>query len=118
MHLDTSCNSKGAFGKCKLVTVSGGVEVLSLTLSLTGYRDFLHSLQIKMLVPRPLYLGLEWLSSTKKQEREYIEECIGEEVLSTILFRGADYDSAKKLLSPYPQIRIGTEKRIAESLPG
>ena len=72
---------------------------------------------MKMLVPRPLYMGLEWSPTIKKQERDYIEECIGEEILSTILFRDAEYESAKKLISPFPQIRISNDRRIAESLP-
>jgi len=85
--------------------------------NLAGYQEFLQRVQMKMLVPRPLYLGLEWSPTIKKQERDYIEECIGEEILSTILFRDAAYESAKKLISPFPQIRISNDRRIAENLP-
>ena len=86
--------------------------------ALSGYQDFLQRVQMNMLVPRPLYMGLEWSPTLKKQERDYLEECIGEEILATILFRDAEYESAKKLISPFPQIRISTDRRIAEYLPG
>lgn len=82
-----------------------------------GYRDFLNLVQMKMLVPRPLYVGLEWSSTVKKQERHWVEESIGVDVLSTILFRSTEYNLAKELLPPYPQIRISSNNRLAESIP-
>lgn len=84
---------------------------------LPGYQDFLHLAQSKMLVPRPLYMGLEWSTTLKKQERCYIEECIGEDILSTLLFRDSEYSAARHLVPFYPQIRISTTKRTADSLP-
>ena len=86
--------------------------------NLAGYQEFLQGLQMKMLVPRPLYMGLEWSPTIKKQERDYIEECIGEEILITILLRDAEYESARERIPPFPQIRISNNRRIAENLPG
>jgi DNA repair exonuclease SbcCD ATPase subunit len=84
---------------------------------LPGYRDFLNMAKSNMLVPRPLYMGLEWSAALKKQERNYIEECIGDDVLSTILFREHEYATARKLVPPFPQVRISTTGRTAAGLP-
>jgi energy-coupling factor transporter ATP-binding protein EcfA2 len=85
---------------------------------LNGYHQLLQLAQTTMLVPRPLYMGLEWSAVLKKQERDYIEECIGEKILSTILFRDAEYPAARELVSSFPQIRISSTSRIARDLPG
>lgn len=82
-----------------------------------GYRKFMRNAEIKMLIPRPLYMGLEWSTKLKKQERDHIEECIGQEILSTMLFRDAEYGGARDLITSYPEIRISSTRRIADSLP-
>ena len=84
---------------------------------LNQYQDCLRSMQQKLLNPRPLYLGLEWLATVKKKEQQYIEECIGEEILGTLFFRESEYQQARTIAVRYPGLRISHEKRIAESLP-
>ncbi len=83
-----------------------------------GYQELLLIAERKMFRPRPLYMGLEWSATLKKQDRNYIEECIGADILSTILFRDTEYSSARDLVTPYPEIRISSNARIASSLPG
>lgn len=84
---------------------------------IVGYQEFIQNAEIAMLIPRPLYMGLEWSAKLKKQERDNIEECIGQEILSTMLFRDAEYGKARDLISSYPEIRISSSGRIADSLP-
>ncbi|MEA3470073.1 MAG: SbcC/MukB-like Walker B domain-containing protein [Thermodesulfobacteriota bacterium] len=81
------------------------------------FQDCLRAMQQNLLNPRPLYLGLEWVSTVKKKEQHHIEECIGEDVLATLFFRDNEYAQARKIAVHYPGVRISREKRMAASLP-
>ncbi len=84
---------------------------------LQGYEQFERDLRNTMLTPRPLFQGLEWAPSTKRQERDYIEECIGEEILGTMLLRRAEYERARELSSNYPVLRICSDKHQTTEIP-
>ncbi len=85
---------------------------------LENFHDCLRTMQQKKLIhPRPLYLGLEWLSTVKVQEKQYIEECIGEHILGTLLLSIKEYPAAREIVAHYPGLRISSADRISESLP-
>lgn len=84
---------------------------------LPQYEECLQAMQQKMLTPKPLYLGLEWLQTVKKKQQQYIEECIGEDILATLFFRETDYPQARIVAVRYAGIRISRESKIAEDLP-
>ncbi len=85
--------------------------------NLDNYQHCLRRMRESVLNPRPLYLGLEWSTAVKQKERQYIEECIGEENLAIILFREAEYVQAREIVVDYPGLRISSTGRIAEALP-
>ncbi len=78
---------------------------------LEGYEQFERDLRNAMLTPRPLFHGLEWAPSVKQQERCYIEECIGEEILGTLLLRQAEYEKARELCTNYSGLRIYSDRQ-------
>ena len=84
---------------------------------LPHYQECLRTMQQNMLSPRPLYLGLEWLPTVKLKVREYIEECIGEEILGTLFFRENEYEQARKIGVHHPAQRISCEKHTTETIP-
>ncbi|MBW2659902.1 MAG: hypothetical protein JRC87_10000 [Deltaproteobacteria bacterium] len=84
---------------------------------LLHYQECLRTMQQNILSPRPLYLGLEWLPTVKLKVQEYIEECIGEEILSTLFFRESEYEQARKIAAHHAAIRISCEKRTTETIP-
>jgi len=84
---------------------------------LEGYEQFEQALRNAMLIPRPIFLGLEWSHSVKRQERQYIEECIGEKVLGTQLIRQTEYEKARELCTNYPKLRICSDKQDTTELP-
>jgi energy-coupling factor transporter ATP-binding protein EcfA2 len=84
---------------------------------LPHYQECLRTMQQNMLSPRPLYLGLEWLPTVKLKVQEYIEECIGEEILATLFFRENEYEQARKIGAHHPGQRISCEKHTTETIP-
>lgn len=84
---------------------------------LPQYEECLQAMRQKMLAPKPLYLGLEWLQTVKKKQQQYIEECIGEEILATLFFRESEYSEARRITVRYAGIRISRESKIATDLP-
>ena len=84
---------------------------------LPHYQECLRTMQQNILSPRPLYLGLEWLPTVKLKVQEYIEECIGEEILATLFFRESEYQQARKIAAHRAGMRISCEKRTTESIP-
>jgi len=84
---------------------------------LKGYEQFEQALRNAMLIPRPIFRGLEWSHSVKRQECQYIEECIGEKVLGTQLLRQAEYEKARELCTSYPELRICSDKQENTELP-
>ena len=77
----------------------------------------IRAMQNKMLTPRPLYLGLEWLPGLDQAEQGRIEEAIGEEVLATILVRDKDYQTCRNLITDWPGTRISCKSHGAEDIP-
>ncbi len=77
---------------------------------LGGYQGFHTALRNAMLTPRPMYLGLEWVASVPKQQRQYIEECIGEDILAIMVLRQAEYPQAREICAGYPGLRISSDK--------
>lgn len=84
---------------------------------LPHYQECLRNMEHNILSPRPLYLGLEWLPTVKLKVQEYIEECIGEEILATLFFRESEYEQARTIAIHNPGIRISCEKRTTETIP-
>jgi len=84
---------------------------------LEGYEQFEQDLRNAMLTPRPLFQGLEWSPSVKQQERRYIEECIGEEILGTLLLRKAEYEKARELCTNYSGLRICSDTQENTEIP-
>jgi len=84
---------------------------------LPHYQECLRTMQQNILSPRPLYLGLEWLPTIKRKVQEYIEECIGEDILATLFFRDSEYEQAEKIAVHHAGIRISCEKRISRNIP-
>lgn len=84
---------------------------------LEGYEQFERDLRNAMLTPRPLFQGLEWAPSVKQQERRYIEECIGEEILGTLLLRKAEYEKARELCANYSGLRICVDRQEKTEIP-
>ncbi len=77
----------------------------------------IRSLRNRMITPRPLYLGLEWLPGLSRQQQGYIEEAIGEEVLATLLVRDEDYPACCSEIISWPGIRVSCKSRTREDLP-
>lgn len=84
---------------------------------LPHYQECLRTMQQNILSPRPLYLGLEWLPTVKLKVQEYIEECIGEEILAILFFRESEYEQARKIAAHHAAVRISCEKRTTETIP-
>lgn len=84
---------------------------------LEGYEQFERDLRNAMLTLRPLFKGLEWAASVKQQERQYIEECIGEEILGTLLLRQAEYQRARELCGNYSGLRICSDRPVNTEIP-
>ncbi len=84
---------------------------------LEGYEGFERALRNSMLSPRPLFMGLEWASSVKQRERHYIEECIGEEILTTLIFRPSEYEQAREICTDYPGLRICSDNQENTEIP-
>ena len=85
--------------------------------NLDNYQNCLRRMRENVLNPRPLYLGLEWQATVKQEERQYIEECIGEDILGIMLFREAEYAKAREIVVDYPGLCISSTGRMAETLP-
>ncbi|WP_419174429.1 ATP-binding protein [Desulfosediminicola sp.] len=94
----------------KQETVERLEERSEIVPQLAGYENFERAMRNAMLTPRPLFQGLEWAPSVKLQVRQYIEECIGEEILATQLLRKAEYEKARELCTNYPGLRICSDK--------
>ncbi len=75
------------------------------------------AMQGQFIIPRPLYLGLEWLAGLPLTDQGRIEETIGEEILATLIVREADYQKARSLITEWPGVRISCEARAAEDIP-
>ena len=71
-----------------------------------GFEAFELVLKNNMIPIRPLFQGLEWSPALRQQQRTFIEECIGEEILATVLFRPSDYSRARELCTDFPGLRI------------
>ena len=84
---------------------------------LQGYEEFEQALRNAMLIPRPIFLGLEWSPFVKPQEQQYVEECIGEKVLGTLLLHQSEYEKARELCTNYPELRICSDKQETTELP-
>ncbi len=85
---------------------------------LNGYEQFEQLLINSMLTPRPIFRGLEWSQTLKQQEKNSIEESLGEELLGTQLIRyGDDYQKARNLCTEFPGLRISAIKEEYLELP-
>jgi DNA repair exonuclease SbcCD ATPase subunit len=77
----------------------------------------LAALQKQFVVPKPLYLGLEWRPGLPAADRDRVEETIGEEILATLIIRDGDYQQCRGLITEWPGVRISCEARSAEEIP-
>ena len=84
---------------------------------LDGYDRFEQALRNEMIRVKPLYEGLEWAASVSAQQRRYIEECIGEPVLATLLFRESEYDRAVALCVDFPGVHIARNRQDTMEIP-
>ena len=71
-----------------------------------GFEAFEQVLKNNMISFRPLFQGLEWSPALKQQQRNSIEECIGEEILAALLLRPSDYFKAREHCTDFPGLRI------------
>ena len=84
---------------------------------LDGYERFERALRNKMISVKPLYEGLEWAASVSGQQRRYIEACIGEQVLATLIFREFEYDRAVALCVDFPGLHLARDRRDTVEVP-
>ncbi|MBU0946104.1 MAG: AAA family ATPase [Proteobacteria bacterium] len=77
----------------------------------------IRAMQNEMIIPKPLYLGLEWFPGLDLAEQGRIEEVIGEEVLVTLIIADNDYPTCRTLITDWPGMRISCKSRAAEDLP-
>ncbi|MBV5317183.1 MAG: hypothetical protein JZU50_05210 [Desulfobulbaceae bacterium] len=70
------------------------------------FEAFEQVLTNNMITFRPLFQGLEWSPALKQQQRNSIEECIGEEILAALLLRPSDYSRAREHCTDFPGLRI------------
>ena len=84
---------------------------------LNGYEQFERALCDNMISVKPLYEGLEWAASVSGRQRRYIEECIGEQVLATLMFRESEYERAAALCVDFPGLHIARDRQNNPELP-
>lgn len=82
-----------------------------------GFEAYEQVLKNSMITFRPLFQGLEWSPALKQQQRNFIEECIGEEILATLLLRPSDYSRARELCTDFPGLRICHPPSAISELP-
>ena len=85
---------------------------------LDGYESFERTLRNEMIRVKPLYEGIEWAASVPGQQRRYIEECIGEQVLATLIFRESEYERAVALCVDFPGLYIARDRQDTMEIPG
>ena len=77
----------------------------------------IHALQVKMITPKPLYLGLEWLPGLERAMQGRIEEAIGEAILATLIVRETDYQTCRHLMTDWSGLRISCASHWLDELP-
>jgi len=77
----------------------------------------MQALQNEMIIPTPLYLGLEWIPGLESANQGRVEETIGEEVLATLIVRDDEYGRCREVITDWPGIRISCKSRTVEKLP-
>lgn len=82
-----------------------------------GFEAFEQVLKNNMISFRPLFQGLEWSPALKQQQRNFIEQCIGEEILATLLFRSSEYSRVRELCTGFPGLRICQPLSAVSELP-
>ncbi len=82
-----------------------------------GFEAFEQVLKNNMITFRPLFQGLEWSPTLKQQQRNSIEECIGEEILAALLLRPSDYSRAREHCTDFPGLRICQPSSAVSELP-
>ncbi len=84
---------------------------------LDGYESFERALRNEMISVKPLYEGIEWAASVSEQQRRTIEECIGEQVLATLIFRDSEYERAVVLCVDFPGLYIARDRQDTLEIP-
>jgi len=84
---------------------------------LDGYESFERTLHNEMIRVKPLYEGLEWAASVSGRQRRYIEECISEQVLATLIFRESEYERAVALCVDFPGLHIARIRQDTVEVP-
>ena len=84
---------------------------------LPGYEQFEQALRNALLTPRPVFLGLEWALDLRQQQRDFVEESIGEEILATMLLHRGNYEKAREICTHYPNLHICQENPEMTDIP-
>lgn len=84
---------------------------------LDGYERFERALRNEMISVKPLYQGLEWAASVSGQQRRYIEECIGEQKLATLIFRESEYERAAARCVDFPGLHLARDRQDTAAVP-
>ncbi len=84
---------------------------------LPGFTECLQAMREKMIIPEPLYKGLEWRPGLDRKEMARIEEFIGVDICATLLLADNEFEAGRAVAAPFPGIRITCKGRGLADLP-